>query len=431
MVFPNSNLSSGSVPWGREVQKRIELTDSKLTSLSINDRSDTKQLQDSYRRLDQTVQGLKEADVLINDALILAQTAADDAQAAADDAQAAIDDVTGVKTNIYVTGTTSINGGKIQTGTVDANKLKATDSITLTNSTGSEYVKFGHQNWGSGTSQPGTVGGNTTNGDTYFVGPWTGSGGAYGSSQRGVTVGSIYSGSVGPSLQLYTQTSPSFSYNAKLTDGIGYLQLQSGSVYLNGDYSSLNAGSASINVTSVTSSASIYAPSGTVSITGSSISISGSSISISGTISSALNVSSTINYAGGTTSGNIKYNGYAALASGTTLVLGSSATGYTIGIVTSSRRFKENIQPIENISYVDKISLLTPVTFNFKGNPSEISFGLIAEDVNDLGFTGMVNNDLDEDGKSVPFSLMYDRLAVYMIPAIKELNERIKLLEGK
>jgi hypothetical protein len=130
--------------------------------------------------------------------------------------------------------------------------------------------------------------------------------------------------------------------------------------------------------------------------------------------------------------GNIAYTGYASgLGTGTALYLSNSTLGYKIGILASSRRFKENIQPLEPISYVDKISLLTPVTFNYKENPTESSFGLIAEDVSASGLTGIVHNDLDENGNSVPFSLMYDRLAVYMIPAIKELNERIKLLEGK
>ncbi len=89
MVFPKMNLPAGSTPWGREVQKRIEVTDSQLASLAINDRSDTKRLQDSYRRLDETVQGLLEADVAIGEAVLAASNAASDAAQAAADAAAA------------------------------------------------------------------------------------------------------------------------------------------------------------------------------------------------------------------------------------------------------------------------------------------------------------------------------------------------------
>lgn len=396
MVYPTSNLPTASQPWGREMQKQLVNAQTTIAANDINNSARDVQLQANFNRVN----------------------------SAALKAQAAIDEITGVTTNIYVDGTTNIDGGVIQTGTVDAAKLKATDSITLTNATGSEYVQFGHQDWGSGVSEPGITGGNTTQGDTYFVGPWTGTGGAWGSSQRGVSMGSIYSGSAGPSLQLYTQTSPSFSQNAKLTDGSDSVQIGGGYVRLLSGEVNIGSGSATMSASAATSTSSMYAP--LISITGT------SGISISGTITSALSVSSTINYAGGITSGNIKYTGYAsALGTGTALYLGGSGTQYTIGILPSSRRFKENIQPIEDVSYVDRISLLTPVTFNYKENPAQPSFGLIAEDVDAAGLTDIVHKDLDDDGNSVPFSLMYDRLAVYMIPAIKELNERIKTLEGK
>jgi len=84
--------------------------------------------------------------------------------------------------------------------------------------------------------------------------------------------------------------------------------------------------------------------------------------------------------------------------------------------LTSSRRFKEGIKPMEQASEV--LFALKPVTFRYKKeiDPHSISqFGLVAEDV------GKVNPDLvvrDEDGK--PYSVRYDAVNAML------LNEFIK-----
>lgn len=82
-VFPKSNLSASSVQWGREVQQRIEAIESETSSLMVNDRSATKQLQDSYRRLDS----------IIN--------------------------------SVFSPGTTQINGYNIKAGTINAASISA------------------------------------------------------------------------------------------------------------------------------------------------------------------------------------------------------------------------------------------------------------------------------------------------------------------
>lgn len=156
MVFPKSNLPAGSVPWGREVQKRIEDTDSKLASLAINDRSDTKQLQDSYRRLDKTVQGLKEADVKIVDALDLAQQAADDAQAAADEAQAAIDAITSLGS---VGSSYSIYAGNISGGSITGITIRTAAAGTRVEMSGTSVTFY------YGTEYVGKIVGST---DSWF-----------------------------------------------------------------------------------------------------------------------------------------------------------------------------------------------------------------------------------------------------------------------
>jgi hypothetical protein len=88
-----------------------------------------------------------------------------------------------------------------------------------------------------------------------------------------------------------------------------------------------------------------------------------------------------------------------------------------LGTTTSSRRFKDNIRPMDKAS--EAILALKPVTFHYKKeiDPSGISqFGLVAEDVE------KVNPDLvvhDKEGKS--YSVRYDAVNAML------LNEFLKL----
>src|SRR4029434_8274788 len=76
-----------------------------------------------------------------------------------------------------------------------------------------------------------------------------------------------------------------------------------------------------------------------------------------------------------------------------------------LGTATSSRRFKEEIRPMDKVS--EALLALRPVTFRYKKDidPEGTSqFGLVAEDVE------KVNPDLvvrDEEGK--PYSVRYDQ----------------------
>lgn len=121
-------------------------------------------------------------------------------------------------------------------------------------------------------------------------------------------------------------------------------------------------------------------------------------------------------------------------STGTAVVVGAANQLF---LQTSSRRFKENIQPLESSSkQLENILKLNPVTYTYKNgssleqneDASEIrpSIGLIAEDVFEL-IPELVN--LDQTGQ--PFSLDYGAVGVLLINAIKELNARIQVLEQK
>lgn len=109
-----------------------------------------------------------------------------------------------------------------------------------------------------------------------------------------------------------------------------------------------------------------------------------------------------------------------------------SASNSRFYLTTSTERHKTNINPLPAADYLSKLLQLEPVTFTYKpeftDNPDLLISGLIAEKVAEIPeFSTVVN--LDADG--LPESLAYDRLAMFMLPALKQINDRLTALEAK
>jgi len=109
---------------------------------------------------------------------------------------------------------------------------------------------------------------------------------------------------------------------------------------------------------------------------------------------------------------------YGVTVSGLTVVMDSSDH---LGTVGSSRRFKDEIKPMDKVS--EAILALKPVTFRYKkeidskGIPQ---FGLVAEDVE------KVNPDLivrDKEGK--PYSVRYDAVNAMLLNEFLKAHRRI------
>jgi len=98
----------------------------------------------------------------------------------------------------------------------------------------------------------------------------------------------------------------------------------------------------------------------------------------------------------------------------------------------SSKRFKHNIQSFAERDYLNIVSKLNPVTFNYNAdvvdNPEVTAYGLIAEDVQAIPETEELVN-IGSDG--LPESIAYDRLQWYVIKSISQLTDRLTKLEGK
>ena len=97
---------------------------------------------------------------------------------------------------------------------------------------------------------------------------------------------------------------------------------------------------------------------------------------------------------------------------------------------TSDKNLKENLVPISNA--VDKVGIITGYTYKWKTAGTDHSAvdgeedtGVIAQDVEVLGLPGITTTR--EDGTK---AISYKRLTPLLIQAIKELDARLKILEG-
>jgi hypothetical protein len=112
---------------------------------------------------------------------------------------------------------------------------------------------------------------------------------------------------------------------------------------------------------------------------------------------------------------------YGVTVSGLTVVMDSSDH---LGTVGSSRRFKDEIKPMDRVS--EALFALEPVTFRYKKeiDPMRTSqFGLVAEDVE------KVNPDLivrDKEGK--PYTVRYDQVNAMLLNEFLKEHRKVEQL---
>ena len=127
---------------------------------------------------------------------------------------------------------------------------------------------------------------------------------------------------------------------------------------------------------------------------------------------------------------------YGYVAGGRALRIDSSP--YRFGTSSSSRRVKSYIENIEMSQLdIENYFKIQPVTYFYteriKDVPEEDlvgqvkDIGLIAEDLQDLGFRGLIN--VDEDG--IADYVHYDKLSIYNAIIIKMQQEKIDSLEAR
>ena len=106
-----------------------------------------------------------------------------------------------------------------------------------------------------------------------------------------------------------------------------------------------------------------------------------------------------------------------------------TVTGDITAFASSDETLKENLVGIPNA--ISKVGIITGYTFKWKADTgydyldSKSDTGVIAQQVEALGLPG-ITTTRDDGTKAV----RYDRLVPLLIEAIKELDARVKTLEG-
>lgn len=107
----------------------------------------------------------------------------------------------------------------------------------------------------------------------------------------------------------------------------------------------------------------------------------------------------------------------------------SSTYGYSLGLISSSRRYKKDIQDIGDMGSV--IDNLRPISYKpineWDLGPYDL-LGFIAEEVAEVEPRLVDYRVLNEE--VVPESVTYDRVCVVLVAEVKELRKRVALLEG-
>ena len=104
------------------------------------------------------------------------------------------------------------------------------------------------------------------------------------------------------------------------------------------------------------------------------------------------------------------------------------ATNDVVAFASSDERLKENLEPIG--SAVEKVEQLTGYTYNWIPMEGVHVYG----DMKDVGVIAQeiekVLPELVSDRENGYKAVKYDKLTAVLIQAVKELSERIKVLEG-
>lgn len=150
------------------------------------------------------------------------------------------------------------------------------------------------------------------------------------------------------------------------------------------------------------------------------------------TVGGNATVTGTVTGTGGLTSTDV----YNRLVTGS----GSYRTVYVntlgqLGQTVSSRQFKQDITDA-SIDPADVLAMRL-VNYRYKaavenlGDDAPLEVGVIAEEVDELGLSWLIDYDVDDQGNATPFGFKYERLALALFAVVQEQERRIAALEGR
>lgn len=392
MTFPANNLPTASRTWAREVEKKVTNLEGSFRSAEVNNVTRDSQLSvtanaalSAATQAQAAAAQAQEAADDAADAAALANSAATQAQTAANTANAAI---AGLGSLDEATSTYKINAANLTVGTLSGDRISGgtiTGTLLNTASSGAR-LEMG------------------TNNILFYddTGDYSGKIDAEGNG-RGSTLNLDQGG-----------VSGMYIYN-------GGVEL-----YANGPVAVNAQQLISYGAFSVTGNATIDQ---TLKIGGSS----GTTLSREGDGRIRSDQGFLSSGPLGVT-GNLTY--VAPIGTGTTFPLYWNSTSNLVYRLSSSQRYKANIQDAQ----FDYEALLQAKVRTFKNkqdieevgeDAAEVTYGYIAEELHELGLTDFVVYENDEQGNPRPESVNYMSMALASHAMLKMQNERINSLEAR
>lgn len=412
MIFPNDNLPRDAKPWARAITSEVSNLIDTTKSESINNAA---------------------RDSEMNSALISVASALIDVQQATAD-------VTAIVNNIYVDGTTTLDGSIMASGTLSASKI----TTGTLNASLVSVTNLNATNITTGTLNASTVSVTNLNASNITTGTLN----ASVVSVTNINASNITSGTItGRTLQTASSgqrvtvsgTSNSIFFYDVNGSQVGYMN--GGGIGREGEFI-ITGPATNYNISFGGSNTLIQGGASTLELTNGIINVSGSfnSLDVSGgpsiTAGSGYTASGVTQAIIGPSGGVYPTNG---TQTGTANVI-QDASSAILRRVSSARRYKLDIQDVD---YGLKALNLRPRTWIDKtlyeenGNSADglpRIPGFVAEEVNEAGLHELVK--FNENGEVE--SLHYDRMLGAVIPVIKhqqlkiqELESRLSMLEGK
>ena len=110
---------------------------------------------------------------------------------------------------------------------------------------------------------------------------------------------------------------------------------------------------------------------------------------------------------------------------------GSSWSEYSISVASSDKRLKENVKDTEVTSAMDLISQIKMRSFDWKDDKKHQIIGFIADELEELDPNLAVGGGEDENGNMNVKAVDTFYILGYLVKALQEANDRIKVLERR
>jgi hypothetical protein len=480
-IIPNSNLPASSQPWGREIQKRLQSLESEVARQKINNNSADAQLQSSYRRIDQNLDGLfglgsagspyqinasninagtLNANLVsvtnLNASNITSGTIAS-GRITSDSISAAnvnADRINAGTLNGNIVSVTNLNAGNITSGTIASGRITS-DSISAANIGAGQITsgtissaRIDSNSISAANISAGQITSGTISSDRIATSSLT----AANLNADNINAGSISGDriSAGTITGSTVQTSSS-GKRVRMSSSTNALEIINTSGVVSGRIQAIGSASQQIIMQSANATGSFVASDNSISIGAGNDFINLEDGSLGMTVQSdsvklrAIGTSVDSNY-------NIVHsqNGGPSVQGRLSRIQlsGTGVRNVNVGalgiltISTSDERLKQNIEPL--LLGLNLIEKLEPKKFEFKENPGTVEYGLIAQEVKaiieTIGITDKTNLVFEDeseenlsklpDGELGPvLGVEYMKLIPILINSVKELQDRIKTLE--